>query len=983
MKTTSPVRRELRRFVCAAVLGTIAAGTVFAAKESALPAKLLKNPDLAGVRQQAKQVLGGISLYFEPNRGQANGNVSALSRGGGFLTLLSGCETFYVNANTSSPVGMKLLGARKPQAVIFEEKLRGVSNYFYGKDPSQWFTDVPHYAKVRFKGVYPGIDLVYYSADQRMEYDFVVSPGADPRSIRMEWTGIESSKIDENGDLVLATSAGTLRHKRPVVYQEVEGARIPVQGRYEHNGDHRYAFTLGAYRHELALVIDPSIFYSTYLGGSLVDDAQALAVDGNGNAYIAGSTRSANFPVQAGLPGTQLNGTMDGFLTKVSSTGQELFYSTFVGGTLNDVINGIALDSSNNAYIVGETNSDDFPVTQNVISKDLKGLVDGFATKINQSGNQIVYSTYIGEFDAEERALAVGVDSAGNAVIAGFTTTFSFPTTEGAVDRSFNGASDIFLLQLNATATQLVFSTFFGGNSHDLPRALVLDSAGEIYLTGFTNSSDFPTTPGAFQTTAKGIQDAFLAKFSQSGKRLVFSTLLGGTGQEVAFSLALEPGGRILVAGQTTSGDFPTTTGAYQSNNRGITSAFVCRFNTTGSKLIASTLIGTTNGVDFASSIRPLEAGHILIAGFSNSNSWPTTNDAWQFSGGTTGDGFVATFTPMANQLVFSSVVGGSGEDAARATASSPNGDVYIAGTTSGGVIVTSDAYDQTFNGGTDAFLMRVFAFNYTECIATATSAGTQFPLEGGAGGIGVSGNFCPWFAFSSTPWVTLTSNALSQGSGPLNFTLAANPSASPRTAIVHVAGNQVHLLQKGSSTLPPFADVPNSDPFADYVRILKDNAITSGCDAANYCPNQNTTRGQMAVFIVRSLIGSDDFQFPATPYFTDVPATHPFFKWIQKLRQINVTQGCNLTQYCPDDSVTRGQMAAFLIRAKYGNNFQFPATQAFTDVPPSHIFFSHIQKLRQTGTTLGCTATVYCVNDPTTRAQMAAFLTRMFLTPW
>lgn len=981
MKTTSPVRRALRRIVWTAAF-SLMVGSAWGAGKSAPSSARPKIPELSAVRDRAKQVMGGTSLYFEPNRGQASAGVVAVSRGGGFLTLMTGRETYYLNANTPLPVGMELLGAGKPEAVEFEGKLKGVSNYFYGKDPANWQTDVPHYAKVRLKGVYPGIDLVYYSTDHRMEYDFVVAPGADPRKIRMAWNGISGSKIDENGDLVLETAAGNIRHKRPVVYQEVDGVRVAVNGRYTDEGAHQYAFALGEYRQELALTIDPSIFYSTYLGGSLVDDVIGLTVDQQGNAYVTGNTRSANFPLQSPLPNAQFAGNTDGFISKVSAAGQDLFYSTFVGGNLDDSVNGVAVDSAGNAYIAGETSSDNFPTTTNPYQKDLKGLADMFATKLNPSGNQLLYSTYVGEFDAEERAQAVAVDTAGNIIIAGFTTTFAFPTTEGAYDRTFNGATDIILVQLNATGQQLVFSTYFGGNSHDLPRGLAVDGAGEIYMAGYTQSVDFPTTEGAFQRTFRGIQDAFLARFSQSGKRLVFSTLLGGSGQEVAFGLSIEPGGRLLVAGQTTSTDFPTTTGAYQTTMRGVTNAYVTRFNSVGSKLIASTMIGTTS-VDYASSVRSVDAGYLLMTGFSNSNSFPTTGDAWQFSGGTAGDGVVSVFTPMLNQLVFSTVLGGPLVDEVKLSASVPGGDVILAGVTGGGIPVTAEAFDQTSNGAQDTFVLRATGLNYVECVSTATSAGTTFPAEGGGSGIGVAGTFCPWFAFTSVPWATITSNALSQGNGSLNFTVAANGGASPRTAVVQVAGNQVHLLQKGTSTLPPFADVPNNDPFVDYVRLMKDNAITSGCDAVNYCPNQNTTRGQMAVFIVRSLIGSDDFQFPATPFFTDVPATHPFFKWIQKLRQIGVTQGCNLAQFCPGDSVTRGQMAAFLVRAKYGNSFAFSNAQAFTDVPTNHIFFSHIQKLRQTGTTLGCTATVFCVNDATTRSQMAAFLTRMFLTPW
>jgi hypothetical protein len=311
------------------------------------------------------------------------------------------------------------------------------------------------------------------------------------------------------------------------------------------------------------------------------------------------------------------------------------------------------------------------------------------------------------------------------------------------------------------------------------------------------------------------------------------------------------------------------------------------------------------------------------------------------------------------------------------------SGEIYIAGrTNSPDYVTTTGAFDTSYNQGIDAFVTRITSLNLTDCVGGVNPTGTTYDVTGGGGGIGVTGN-CNWWAFTSTPWLTLSGSPLQNGAGSLNYTVDAYSGQEPRTGAVNVASNLVHILQRGSTVTPPFQDVPVNDPFVDHVRIIKNNAVTSGCAANAYCPGQNTTRGQMAVFLVRSLLGTDNFTVPAQPYFDDVPASHPQYKWIQKLRELGVTTGCNLVQYCPDDPVTRGQMAVFLVRSKFGNNFTYPTTPYFQDVPATHPFFNFIQKLRQVGITTGCNATQYCPNDNNTRGQMAVFLTRMFFTPW
>jgi hypothetical protein len=240
----------------------------------------------------------------------------------------------------------------------------------------------------------------------------------------------------------------------------------------------------------------------------------------------------------------------------------------------------------------------------------------------------------------------------------------------------------------------------------------------------------------------------------------------------------------------------------------------------------------------------------------------------------------------------------------------------------------------------------------------------------------------CNWTSISGVPFVIVNSGSSGLGPGFSAYSVTANLDSAPRTGSLSVAGNILQIIQPPETPEPPYSDVPALHPFANHIALMKTNAITSGCTASAYCPDGTTTRAQMAVFIIRAMLGGDGFTFRQTPYFTDVPATHPFFKWIQKMREFGITSGCGATTYCPDDSVTRGQMAVFIFRALTGNSFAFSPTPYFTDVPSTNPFFAFIQKMKEWGVTTGCTATEYCVDAPTTRGQMAVFIVRAFFTP-
>ncbi|MBI4910130.1 MAG: SBBP repeat-containing protein [Acidobacteria bacterium] len=972
------------------ILWIAAVVSAFAAGRVPLSSQHLPNPHApakgrqAALQTEGQKRLGRTPLYFEPNMGQADPSVRYIARGGGFMTLLTANEAYFLNQRTSQPFRLQILGASATSRAVPAEPLPGISNYFLGNDPSKWRSYVPHYGQLRYENIYERIDAVFYSSEGRLEYDFVVQPGGDPSRIQLAWKGVDGVRIDGGGDMIVSTSAGDLRHKKPVVYQMIGGRKVAVAASYVLGPDHHFSIELGRYRGDYALVIDPTLFYSTYLGGGGQEDVTSIVVDNLGAAYISGYTASTNFPITLGAyQQTQANNG-DAFVTRISPTGDAMLYSTYVGGEAFDRAAAITIDGSGSAYITGYTGSFAFPTTTGAYQRDFSGLQDAFVARLSPNGAQLVFGTFVGTNDTFEAGNSIAVDSAGNVIIAGTTNSPAFPTTPGVHRTTFAGGTDGFVLKLNSTGKTLIFSTLIGGVTDDVPNAITLDLAANIYIVGSTSSSDFPTTAGAYSRTIAGFADAFLTKMSLDGKRIIFSTFIGSAGDDGGYSISLEPGGRIAIAGQVTGTGFPTTVNAYRTLLGGASDGFVSRFSSDGGALIASTLVGS-NATDAAASVYVQEGGAMVVNGTTFSNNFPTTSDAFQFSGSTFGDAFLVALNPLLNSVKFSTVFGGFSGDQSRAMAATTDADVILTGNTNSvDLPLTFNPIQSTNNGQTDGFVARVTGLAAPECLATVSPTITTYDPAGGGGGIAI-GDGCNWVAFGTAPWITFTpaASVFGIGAGSLNYSVANNAGAEPRAGAVYAAGNLVPIVQKGTSNTQIFNDVPLSNSFVNHIRIIRNQGVTTGCGANIYCPDENVTRWQMAVFLVRGMIGSDDFPYPTTPYFNDVPATHGQFKWIQKLRELGITTGCSDNLYCPDATVSRGQMAVFLIRARYGNNFTFRQTAYFTDVPANNSFFQYVQKMRQTGITTGCSASTFCANDNITRGQMAVFLTRGFFTPW
>ena len=504
------------------------------------------------------------------------------------------------------PVGMspgvKLHGA-KPQP--------GKINYFNGNDPTKWLRGIPTYSEVVYQEAYPGTDLRFYGNGLELEYDVILRPGADPARVRFRCQGIEAMTVRPDGGLDLRLPGGkTLLQARPRVYQDIGGHRVVREATYtvaKHRGAWNYGFTVGPYDRDYPLVIDPVLQYSSYLGGTGLDEVRGIAVDPAGNAYLTGRTTSGNFPpLTSGLKGSD-----DCFVTKIDAQGK-LVYSTYLGGSENDsrydneAGNAIAADAAGNAYVAGYTWSIDFP-TVKAFQNGNAGDYDAFVVKLDPAGVP-VFSSYLGGrtmdvagrvYDASDPSRggnAVAVDGAGNMYVVGYTDSGQFPVTIGAFQTKMKGSDDAFVAKISPSSGELLYCTLFGGNENDSTaynegaNAIAVDAAGNAYVTGYTWSTDFPLFATSFQNTNAGEYDGFVAKFNSTGTSLLYFSYMGGALSDEPFGIVVDEAGNMYLAGRTESADFPHLNG-YQNALNGSDDAFALKFNADGT-LAWSTFLG-------------------------------------------------------------------------------------------------------------------------------------------------------------------------------------------------------------------------------------------------------------------------------------------------------------------------------------------------------------------------------------------------------
>ncbi len=568
-------------------------------------------------------------------------------------------------------------------------------NYFLGNEPDKWRIDVPNYESIVFKEIYAGIDLRYYGNGRQMEYDFIVSPGADYAQICIQYEGAESIHVNVSGELVVETAWGTVTELQPNVYQLENGEKISIRGEYYLITDNSFGFRLDdSYNPCLAVVIDPVLSYSTYLGGSDDDfGEEEIAVDGSGNAYLMGRTYSANFPTLDPYQTDQ--GGADFFVTKLSSSGNSLFYSTYLGGGDEEIGSGIAVDDSGNTYLTGRTNSDDFP-TKDPYQTDQGGL-DAFVTKLSASGNSLVYSTYLGG-GSNDLGYDIVVDNSYNAYVDGETSSTDFPTQDPY--QTDQGGIDVFVTKLSSDGNSLVYSTYLGGGYDDQAFGIAVDGSGNAYTTGYTNSTDFPTQD-AYQTD-QGDWDVFVAKLSSGGNGLIYSTYLGGADADYGYDIAIDSLFNSYIVGITWSSDFPTYN-PYQTD-LGSRDAFVTKLSSSGNSLVYSTYLGGENedtGQDIAVDGR----GNAYLTGSTLSTDFPTQTSNQTDQGDW--DAYVTILSNTGENLIYSSYLGGQSTDYGWGIALDISDNVYITGHTLSEDFPTVNAY-QANQDGWDVFIAKI-----------------------------------------------------------------------------------------------------------------------------------------------------------------------------------------------------------------------------------------------------------------------------------
>ncbi|MFH1374826.1 MAG: SBBP repeat-containing protein [bacterium] len=599
-------------------------------------------------------------------------------------------ETIMIKAN--------FVGSNPNPHMVGENMLEYKCNYFLGNDPAKWRTDVPNYSAILYEGVYPGIDLKYYGNGKQMEYDFIVSPGSDPSQIMVRYEGAKSLSVDAAGRLVVETDWGEVIEQRPVVYQVSGGDHVSLVGEYVLKGDRTFGFELGSgYDRNLPVVIDPVLEYSTYLGGGDTDYGYGIAADASGAAYVTGVTKSSDFPTENPYQTDQLGS--DVFVTKLSSSGNSLVYSTYLGGSDGDHGRGITVDASGAVYVTGSTGSTDFP-TENPYQTD-QGKSDVFVTKLGSSGNSLVYSTYLGGSDTDNGS-NIAVDASGAAYVTGRTESTNFPT-ENPFQTNLRGYSDAFVTKLSSSGNNLVYSTYLGGSIDERGYGIAVDASGAAYVTGEVKwSTSFPTE-NPYQANLLGHTDAFVTKLSNSGSSLVYSTYLGGSNGDLGYGIAVDASGAAYVTGKTLSPDFPTEN-PYQSPPGDFNpDAFVTKLSSSGSSLVYSTYFGGSS-VDEGHGIAVDASGVAYVTGTTLSTDFPTENPFQTYQGHF--DVFVTKLGSAGSSLVYSTYLGGSNSDLGYGIAVDASGAAYVTGQTYSTDFPTENPY-QTDQNSYDAFIAK------------------------------------------------------------------------------------------------------------------------------------------------------------------------------------------------------------------------------------------------------------------------------------
>lgn len=721
---------------------------------------------------QTAATFGNLPLYFEagtPDRFVAQGKDAQ------FSVAARGAELTLQKSGVTRTVQMQFTGANTQPQIHGDGGLSGRINYLTGSQPAQWRTGVPTFARVQVTEIYPGIDLVYYGNQQRLEYDFTLAPGVNPDAIAMRFSGADEISVDARGELVLKLGHDEMRQPRPVIYQTVDGVRREISGGYKMLDAHNVAFTVGNYDRSRPLVIDPVLDYSTYFGGTDLDTAWSVAVSPtDGSVYLAGQTRSEKAikkkkyqdefikgepfstpgAIQEIFAGGKLTG--DGFVARFDNTGTNLIYLTYLGGSFDDFVSGVVVDANGNAFVTGFTDSPDFP-TANALDPAINGVVnkrtqrypgDAFVAELDAGGSNLVFSTFLGG-SGLDAAYGIALDLSGNIYVAGGTTSTNYPVLNpiafqliGSTNLVLNrltGTNNAFVTKIGAGGSPLIYSTYLGGFVYDVAEGIAVDAAGSACVAGFTISSNFPTLNAISSELNEGgdkknnnynpkgdvktiAYDAFVTKLSPAGNSLVYSTYLGSTNNDVAYRIASDAAGNAYVTGYSASPNFPYTVtnipGFYSlvaSNKNGSankangeTDAFLTKFDPNGAIIYSAMFGGKNSEVGYGVAVDPL--GDAFVVGTTTSKDFPTNNTASALSNKRIGnsDIFVTALNSDASALLYSGYFGGKKADFGYSIAVDAAGSAFITGQTFSKDYTLTNTFQPFRNGKADAVLSKI-----------------------------------------------------------------------------------------------------------------------------------------------------------------------------------------------------------------------------------------------------------------------------------
>ena len=736
------------------------------------------SPSSASGHAGLSAVYSHLPLAFEPNQGQSDPRVKFLARGGAYGLFLTADEAVLVlqnvakstpqSANRTAVVRMALDGANS-SAAAGTDPLPGKSNYFIGNDPAKWHRNIPQFARVRYQNVYPGIDLVYYGNQGRLEYDFEVSPGADPSAIALRFPDVQKLTLDAHSELVLVSGGSQARFEAPRIYQKIGGEEKAVPGRFIQRGKNRVGFALGDYDRSQTLIIDPVLAYSTYLGGTGEEACSAIspitvptsgcpavAVDPSGNIYITGATTSTDFP-PAGTGVFQPaygGGSSDAFIAKINpsaSPASQLIYSTYLGGSGGESTAGVGVDSGLNVIVAGNTNSPNFPTNGEVTPFQQMPEVPGshgFLSKLDSTGAHLIYSTFLSGHGTDTVS-GLALDVKGKAYVTGTTTskdtptaTTAFPATLGAFQTVSKAANQFFMSKIDPSLTgfsSLAYSTYIGGSTPatganlTLGGGIAVDTGFNVYITGGTDFTDMPVL-NAFQGTLKGGVDVWVAKFNpaaSSGAQLLYLTYLGGSGDDIGYGVAVDSGTNVYLTGSTNSSDFPAAgTGVFQpAYGGGPSDAFVakigppCTTTTTTCPqgtvplLYFTYLGGELTDVGLAIAVDSIQGAQ--VTGYTNSTKFPLNCSSpcvpVQGALGGLNDAFISRIDTTATSATalghFGTYLGGTGKDAGTSIALDTQNLTYVGGETFSlppSIFSNANSFQSSLKGSSDAFIAKL-----------------------------------------------------------------------------------------------------------------------------------------------------------------------------------------------------------------------------------------------------------------------------------